>query len=480
MIIGRKREQELLERAFNAKKNRFITVYGRRRVGKTYLIDEFFRNKDCIFFHVSGLQNGSRKEQLKNFMEEVSKIFFEGALIKTPDNWKEAFKLLSSQIKKTDKKVVLFFDELQWMNTQKSGLVDTIDYFWNKEWFRLRHIIFIACGSSVSWILKNIIYNTGGLHNRTNVEIKLLPFNLAETKEFLRSINVKLNDNHILSLYMALGGIPYYLENVSPGLTAQQNIQRLFFDTNALLKDEYYKLFESLFKGADVYKRLIEKIATKREGISLAKLSDDEMTSGGQLSERLQKLCDAGFIEKYIPWKKERGAYYKVIDEFCLFYSYWIKDSDIPKFLPDYWIIESQTPKYHAWSGYAFEAVCSKHTLEIVRGLGITSASALTSWRYHPQNNKSRGTQIDLIILRGDDAITLCEINYTDKPFAIDKSYAAILNNKINVFRKQTQTTKHLFHSMISASGIKPTMYSEEMVSGVVTLEDLFKTYGLF
>ena len=478
MIVGRKKEQALLERAFKTKKNRFITVYGRRRVGKTFLINEFFKKKDCVFFHVSGLQHGSRIQQLENFIEKLSNTFLEGAYIKTPNNWKEAFKLLSSLIKKADKKVVLFFDELQWMNTKKSGLLTTIDYFWNNEWLQLNHIVFIACGSSVSWILKNIIYDTGGLHNRTNIEINLLPFNLAETKEFLKSMQVKLNDQHILSLYMALGGIPYYLENVSIGLTAQQNIQRLFFNQNAPLKNEYYKLFESLFDDADYYKGLIEEIAKKRKGIALANLSNYEAKSGGLLSERLQRLCDAGFIEKYIPWGKKRGAYYKVIDEFCLFYIQWIKDSPLQKFLPDHWIEMSKTPKYHAWSGYAFEAVCAKHTLEIVRALPITSGSGISSWRYHPKNNSSRGAQIDLIILRGDNAINLCEIKYTEKPFAIDKSYAAVLNNKISVFKEQTKTTKQLFLSMISASGLKPTLYSEEMVSGVVTLEDLFKTYG--
>ena len=373
--------------------------------------------------------------------------------------------------------MVLFFDELQWMNTRRSGLLGTIDYFWNKEWFRLRHVMFIACGSSVSWILKNIIYNTGGLHNRTNVEINLLPFNLAETREFLRSMKVKLNDEHILSLYMALGGIPFYLEQVSTGLTAQQNIQQLFFEKSAPLKNEYYKLFESLFDDADNYKELIEEIAKKREGVSLAQLSDKK-TPGGLLSERLQKLCDAGFLEKYIPWKKKRGAYFKVIDEFCLFYNYWIKNSSSQKFLPDHWLEVNKTPKYRTWSGYAFEAVCSKHILEIVRALKITSGSAISSWRYHPKNNESRGAQIDLIILRGDNAITLCEIKYTEKPFAIDKSYAAILTNKIKIFRKQTKTDKQLFLSIISANGLKPTIYSDELVSGVATLEDLFKTYG--
>ncbi len=266
---------------------------------------------------------------------------------------------------------------------------------------------------------------------------------------------------------------------MSPTKTAQQNIQNLFFDKGAPLHNEYHKLFASLFDGAEVYKTLLENIAQKREGKALTALADSPgITSGGNLSEHLQPLCDAGFIEKYIPWKKERGAYYKVIDEFCLFYIYWVKNEQTKKFASDHWVVMSQTPRYHAWSGYACEAVCAKHTLKIIQGLGISSASTITSWKYTLKTTQERGAQIDLVIVRGDDAITLCEIKYTDKPFVIDKSYAAILQNKINSFQKHTQTTKQLFLSMIAAHGIKPTIYSEELVSSVVTLTDLFRSYG--
>ena len=479
MIIGRKREQESLEDAFRSRESQFITVYGRRRVGKTYLIREFFLRKDCIFLHVTGEQHGKLKDQLEVFRNDAHKTFPSKIWLKRLNNWREALDFLTDEIKKTDKKVVLFFDELPWLATPRSKLLSAIDHFWNNKWAGMKNVIFIACGSSASWILKNIIYNTGGLYNRTTEEIHLEPFNLAETKEFLENKNVQLSNKHILSLYMAIGGIPYYLNYVKRSRSAHQNIQRIFFDKNAPLKNEYYKLFESLFNGAAEYKELLELIAEKRDGISAISLAKNASlsSSGGRLSEKLRKLCESSFIEKYQPWKKEKNSYYKVIDEFCLFFIYWIKKTPIKEFPPDYWLIQSQRPSYYAWSGYAFEAICSKHNHQIIRALGIVNAMGITSWRYLPTSPKERGVQIDLVFPRYDDTITLCEIKYTDKPFAINKSYAHILRYKMDTFKKKTNTTSQIFLAMISANGLKPTTYSDELVSGIVTLDDLFKTY---
>ncbi len=480
MILGRKREIALLNRAFASKEAQFLTVYGRRRVGKTYLIREYFKQQPCIFLHVTGLQHGNLRQQLDNFTQAFSKTFYNKTPLLPARDWSDALRLLTLEIDKyADQKVVIFFDELPWMATPKSRLMDTIDFYWNNQWAGNHNIIFIACGSSASWLLKNIIYHKGGLHNRTTIEIKLAPFKLAETREYLEAKGVKLNDKHILSLYMAIGGIPYYLDYIKAGLTAQQNIQQLFFDEYAPLKSEYDKLFESLFDGAIRYKELVEAIAKKKEGVSRGEIvAHVEHTSeGGLLSERLKKLCDAGFIEEYRPWGKTIGSYYKVVDEFCLFYIRWILSNSGEKFDADHWIIHGQRPTYYAWAGYAFEAVCSKHTHEIIRSLGIRGVNAISSWRFAAVPGKESGAQIDLLIDRIDNAITLCEMKYTEKPFIIDKKYALVLEQKIEIFQRQTKTAKQIFFAMVSASGVQKSMYSEEMLSSVATLEDLFKAY---
>jgi len=477
MIVGRENEQRLLENLYKSNEAQFACLYGRRRIGKTFLVREFFANKDCIFFHTTGTQKASAKKQIKKFTGVVSTTFFDGIAIETPKNWEEALDLLHKQISKiTTKKIVIFLDELPWMATPKSGLLQEIDYFWNHHWAKIKNIILIVCGSSASWLIRKIIYNKGGLHNRTTCQMKLLPFNLHETKKYLHSKNIKLNNNHMVDLYMAFGGVPYYLSYIQPGLTSQQNIQKLIFDKNAPLKDEFNKLFESLFSSADSYIELIKIIVKKREGIrrvelqNLAKLS----SGGGRLSKRLNDLIEVGFIEEYIPWGRNRGEYYKLIDEFCLFYLHWVYSKKREQFASNYWAGQRQKSAYYAWAGYAFESICIKHANQIIQSLNIDSASTIGSWRFIPRKKLETGAQIDMIIDRTDNAITLCEIKYTEGSFLIDKQYAAKLQNKIKIFKLVTKVTKQIFLVLISANGLKRNKYAEELISSVVTLNDLF------
>lgn len=476
MIIGRKREQELLNTAYASNEAEFIVVYGRRRVGKTYLVREFFTAKKCTLFHVTGLQKGSLKQQLKKFTTAISETFFDNTPLESPKNWDEALDLLHKQVAKAREKIVIFLDEFPWLATRKSGLIQEIDHYWNHRWSKLNNITLVVCGSSAAWLIRKIIYNKGGLHNRVTCEIKLLPFSLSETKEYLKSKKVKLNDKHILSIYMALGGIPYYLRYVEPHLTAEQNIQKIIFDKNAPLQDEFNKLFASLFEDADAYVELVKLIAKKKEGLRRAELQSMTKLSagGGSLSKKLRDLCAAGFIDEYIPWDRSKGEYYKLVDEFSLFYLYWVAPQKKQRFVQNYWVNQSQKPSYCAWSGYAFEIICRKHIDQIIRALNINATSTVSAWRFIPRKKLENGAQIDLVIDRNDNAITLCEIKYTSQPFAINKQYADNLSNKIEVFKKVTKTNKQIFIIMVAASGLKPTQYAKEMIAHVVTLDDLF------
>lgn len=478
MIIGRKNEIKQLDKAYHSNKAQFLAIYGRRRVGKTFLVREYFENQDCHFLHVTGLKKGNMRAQLKKFTEALSATFYKNTKLVPPKNWEEAFGMVLKQINDTQKKVVIFLDELPWLATKKSGLLTELDYSWNRDWSVLPQVILIVCGSSASWLIKKIINNQGGLHNRITAQINLKPFSLAETNEYLSYNGIKLNQKHVMEIYMALGGIPYYLEYLDVGESAKQNIQRIFFGNSAPLKDEYNRLFDSLFENAEAYKELIALISQKNIGIGMAELAKKATlsTSGGRMSERLEDLCAAGFIEKYIPWGAQKVEYYKLIDEFCLFYLRWVVPQNGEQLRKDYWISQSQLPAYHSWSGYAFEAVCMKHIHQIADALHIP-ARAMSSWRYIPAKNASdRGAQVDLVIDRWDDALNLCEIKYTEQPFTIDKKYAEKLRRVIEVFRKQTNLDKVIFLSMISANGLKETIYSEDMVNGVVSLKDLFKS----
>ena len=480
IIVGRKKEQQVLEKIYRSNEAEFVVVYGRRRVGKTYLIREFFGNKKCCLFHASGLLKGTLKKQLKKFTETISETFFDNIALEIPKNWGDAFSLLHKQIFKTNGKVIVFLDELPWMATRKSGLLQEIDYYWNKQWSKLPSVVLVVCGSSASWLIKKIIYDKGGLHNRVTCQMRLPSFTLSEAKAYLQSRKIKLNNDHVLSLYMAFGGIPYYLRYVEPGLSADENIQKIIFGLDAPLEEEFEKLFYSLFEVADAYIELIKLIAKKKIGTtraelkSVAKLSTD----GGRLTERLQDLCAAGFIEEYVPWGRTTGEYYKLIDEFSIFYLHWV-DSRKRNFAQDHWITQSQRPSYYAWSGYAFEAICMKHIKQIIKALNIKSASTIGSWRYAPEKMKNKlendGAQIDLVIDRGDKSITVCEIKYTTQPFQIDKKYYETLKQKIEIFKRITETKKQIFMAFISAAGLKKNIYSEEFIEGVATSVDLFK-----
>lgn len=476
MIVGRKLEIQHLNRVYSSKEAEFVIIHGRRRVGKTFLIREFFAQQKCVSLQVTGLNKGSLKQQLSNFGVEFSKTFTNNIPIQAPNSWDEAFKLLNQHVSnsKIKQKLVIFLDELPWMATSRSGLLQAIDYHWNHIWSRDPRIILIVCGSNASWLIKNIIYDTGGLHNRCTVEIKLSPFNLSETEEFLISRGIKLNKNHILDLYMVFGGIPYYLKYIEKGLTSAENIQKMLFNKNAPLHDEFRKLFDSLFKDAKLYIDLIKLIAKRNDGMSRSEIEKVTSLSGGRLSERLEKLQHTDFISSYVPWNKKNGEYYKVVDEFCLFYLNWIESMRNAIFTSAHWLQQIQKPTYHVWAGYAFEAVCYKHIEQIIQSLHITSAESIASWRLISRDKNESGAQIDLLIERSDDAVTICEIKYTSSIFTITKGYADNLNNKMQVFKNKTKTLKQIFLVLISANGVKENQYSNELLSGVVVLEDLF------
>ncbi len=481
-IIGRKEEQRELTDLFGSKKAEFAVVYGRRRIGKTFLIEQFFRPKKCIFFHVTGVQDGLLKEQLAEFAKVIGKAFYNGASIKTSPTWMEAFEELNSAINNLSgtKKIVIFIDELPWMATRRSRILQALDYYWNHCWSKNKRLKLVVCGSSASWIIKNIIYNKGGLHNRYTRCLLIKPFSLHETKEFVINRGIKIGDKQILQLYMAIGGVPHYLDKVKKGLSTAQNIEHLCFRENGILFSEFEKLFKSLFEDAKVYIELIRIVSTLREGVTRSYVEGKSKLTkkGGTLTDRLNDLEQAGFIKSFLPLKHQRqGVYYRIIDEYVYFYLKWIEPQKhmlSNQSGNDYWLHHSNTSQYYAWLGYSFESVCYKHINQIQKSLKIPSGSQVGTWRFNPKDSsKEKGAQIDLLFERSDDAVTICEIKFTDKPFKIDKPYYSNLMNKVDVYRKVSKTSEQIFIAFISANGIAKSKYAD-CISAIATLEDLF------
>jgi AAA+ ATPase superfamily predicted ATPase len=481
-IIGRIQEQKTLEEAYASKEAEFIAVYGRRRIGKTYLIKNFFQTKKCFFFQTVGIYKGDITKQLTQFMRALGHTFYQGAAMQIPLTWMDAFEALTLAIKQTAKgKIILFFDELPWINTHKSGLIQALEFYWNRHWCDDNRIKLVACGSAASWIIQKIIKNRGGLHNRITRKMNLLPFNLQDTDLYLRYLGYACDHNQVIKLYMVTGGVPFYLKQFKNNQSIDQNINQLFFTPTGILFDEFDELFASLFQHAEQYKEIITLIAHHKEGVPRTFLDEkNKMTGqGGRLTKRLANLEYAGFISSYILFgHTKRGIYYRLTDEYCYFYFKWIEPiKSRLKQDPSahHWENCIREPKYFSWMGYTFENICYKHLLQIKMALGILSSFA-SPWRYSSKKGSGEsGAQIDLLFDRNDNAITLCEIKYSEKPFIIDKEYAGKLVQKINVFKQITHTKKQIFISLITARGLKKTLYSEELVQGVVKLEDFFK-----
>ena len=483
-LVGRNNEQTKLDFLLNSNEAELLAIYGRRRVGKTFLIREFFKGKG-LFFEIVGQKNAPYQTQLENFHQSIYETFSPDLPIKKPESWKEAFSTLTSFLKyhQQHSKMILFFDELPWLATKRSGLLQALDYEWNSQWSKIENLIVIVCGSAASWILEKLINAKGGLHNRITDTIHLHPFSLSEVDLYLKSKGIRLKPMQILELYMVMGGIPHYLRQVKKGQSATQITNSLCFHKDGFLFSEFNRLFESLFDHSDVHNAIIREIAKKRNGISReALLKATGLSSGGTFNKRIMELRESGFIEEFIPFgKRKKDFMIKILDEYTLFFLNWIEPvqhKGTIKYNPNYWLNKSNTQLFKIWSGYAFEAVCIKHIDSILRRLEISNlAGEIGTW-YHRTYTKSdhQGAQIDLVIDRNDNAMNICEIKYSSNIFTIDKNYAKTLINKMSIFEDKTKTKKQLFLTMITTHGVKKNVWSEDLVHSEVNLEHLFNS----
>lgn len=484
-IIGRRKEVDLLQEKLSSKSAEFIAIYGRRRVGKTYLIKQFFRQQSGVFFEQTGLNDGTMQEQLLIFAQCLSKSFYKGAQLAIPENWMEALKQLTIAIDglPKNKRITLFFDELPWLATKKSGFIKALEYYWNTNWTYRKKLILIVCGSAASWMLENLIYAKGGLHNRITLKIPLQPFNLAETELYLQYLDVHLNRQQVLQLYMAIGGIPHYLKSVRKGFSAAQNINSLCFQKNGLLFNEFEILFHSLYENPDEYMNIIRAITGKSQGISREDLiNETKISDGGYLNTRLRSLEEAGFISTFLPVGHiRRGVHYRVTDEYTLFYLTWIepiRKKTIGTALTEhYWESLIKKPTWYSWAGHAFEAACFKHVDAIKKAIGIENIPSLCSdWKYRSEkkDKSDKGAQIDLVFDREDGCVTLCEIKYTERPFVLTKEYVKELRKKEAIYKKKTRSKKQIFWALITANGSVSNENLRSTISHVATLNDLF------
>ena len=468
-MIGRTKEIEELNRLYESDESEFVAVYGRRRVGKTYLVRETF--SDRFAFHHTGLPNATKHQQLVHFKESLVAA---GARVKTPRNWFEAFHALREVVARSAfRRKVVFIDELPWMDTAKSDFLMALETFWN-EWASARKdIVLIVCGSAAAWMVKNLFRNRGGLHNRVTARICLQPFTLGECEMFATDRGLGMSRADIAECYMALGGIPYYWRYLARGMSLAQNLDRLCFAVDAPLKGEFDELYSSLFRDAISYKKVVAALAKKKIGMTRLELIEAlDISTTGRLSEILKTLEASGFIRSYRSYgAKKKNAIYQLTDPFTLFHFRFL---ETPSTAEHFWSSTLSSPAQAAWRGLAFERLCLLHLPQVRRALGVGSIHVEAyGWSFKGDETYPDGVQIDLVLERADNVINICEMKYSANVYAIDKAYDSALGRKIATFAGVTGTRKAIHLTLVTANGLLRNQYSGRVQSEVV-LADLF------
>ena len=473
-VIGRSAEWLRLEECMSEKTAQLVIVYGRRRVGKTFLINEFFDNE--FTFKLTGAYNKPEEYQRRNFKAELSRKT--GEERDAPGDWVQAFEYLREYLsRKTDSgKKIVFFDEMPWMDTAGSGFLDAFEFFWN-DWASSRSdLVFIVCGSATSWMTSNFNENKGGLFNRQTCRIYLEPFTLYETEQFLEARNITWSHYDIAETYMIMGGIPYYLNLLRGSFSLSQNIDNIFFKKNGELHDEFEHLYKTLFSNSEAHIRVVQALSEKTGGLSRNELAERSgLHANGDLTEIIDNLVSSGFVRvSNFYKKKKKDALYQLADYYTAFYFRYIKDNYGKD--EHYWSNAIDNPSRRAWEGLTFEQVCKDHIKQIKQKLGISGVLTEESVWYTrgDEDLGIDGAQIDLVLERRDRVINLCEMKYSMNEYVIDKAYDSILRNKIEAFRRMTGSKHSLQMTMITTYGVKQNKYSN-LIQSQVTLDDLFR-----
>jgi hypothetical protein len=484
-VIGREYEIRKLNEFYDSKAAELIALYGRRRVGKTFLIDEVFDGR--INFRHSGLspiddrktsetkRQSRMKKQLTHFYRSLRE--YGSTAAKEPKSWLEAFYMLEDLlVEKDDKKsrILVFIDEIQWLDTPRADFMTGFEAFWNGWACHRKNIMVIVCGSSSSWVLDNVINNHGGLYNRVTHEIKLSPFSLNECERFFEERSVEMSRFDIVQSYMMVGGIPYYLQYLEREYSLPQNIDRIFFADNAILKNEYDRLFYSLFTNAETMKSIIEALFTKRRGLSRKELTDyTGITDGGDLSKQLKALISGDFIMEYNSFGNDKNeVFYKLIDPFCLFYLEFVKGVKKPK--KQNWASIEDSSDVRTWKGYAFENVCWNHRKQIKNALQIGGVSTVESLWSKRGTKESYGTQIDMIIERKDNIVNMCEMKFCSDDYEVNLDYHKTLEKRKKLLREKISKKAVVHNTLVTTYGLLHKGYYSDFVN-VITMEDLFR-----
>ncbi len=471
MIIGREKERNILKEAYNSEYSEFVAVYGRRRIGKTFLVREAF-DYNFTFQH-TGVYKAPLKKQLRNFRDALKMSGMKK--VRIPSDWTDAFFLLAQFIKESPEgKKVIFIDEIPWLDTPRSGFLSALEYFWNSFASARKDILLIICGSATSWIINKVLKNHGGLHNRVTYRIHLQPFTLHECELYAQSMGLRASHYDLLEYYMILGGVAFYWSRLQKALSVAQNIDSMIFAESGFLHNEFNELYDSLFNEPESYIKVIETLGTIRIGMTREELvKEGGITSNGKLTRILEDLTECGFIKRMPSYGgKTKDDLIQLVDNFTIFYYKYMKENKTND--ERFWSNSYNSPTRAAWCGLAFERVCFQHIPQIKSALGISGVSThCYSWKAK-RSDAAPGAQVDMVIDRADNVINLCEIKFSKAEYSISGEYIINLSNKTECFTALTKTSKSIFLTMITTCGLSHNEYWNQ-VQAEITAEDLFK-----
>jgi len=470
-MIGRKKEMHELEKRYNSTDSEFVAVYGRRRVGKTYLVRETFEGR--LTFAHTGIARGKQVRQLAAFRRSLKKAGMKD--VGELRDWFEAFDSLEDYVEMLPAgKKVLFLDELPWMDTGRGDFIGALEHFWNGWASARKDILLVVCGSATSWMINKVIKDKGGLHNRVTCNVFLRPFCLGECWQWVRENQLALTKVDVAELYMAIGGVPFYWTLLESGKSAAQNFDLLFFGDTAKMRNEFGQLYASLFKRPETYLKIVTALATKKIGMTRDEVVEvAHVSRNGKLTRILEELEQCGFIRRYTDFVHHKNdAVYQLIDAFTLFYFRFMhgeSNSD-----PRYWSTHTRTPTVVSWRGLAFERLCLAHVEQIKSALGIAGVSTrVFSWNHRSQYKGDRGCQIDLIIDRDDNVVNVCEMKFVAGRYDVGEQEALELETKLDIFRRISKTQKAVHLTMVTVHGLTENP-NGQCVQSMVTLDNLF------
>ena len=473
-IVGRETEIKMMRSLLHDDKAHMLALIGRRRVGKTFLIRTTYQ--EHIVFEMTGLKDATLDHQLLNFTFQFNRFFPQIEPLAGLKEWLTAFHKITEELQKlpSDKKPVLFFDELPWIAGKRSGFIEALAHWWN-NWASQQNILLVVCGSAAAWMIDHVVNAKGGLHNRITKLITLVPFSLSETKTFLLSRQIKMSNYQIVQLYMALGGVPHYLEQIQKGKSAVQNIQEICFNKDGILRTEFDSLYSALFDNATNHIEVIKALASKSKGLDRQEiLAKTKIKDGGGFSRLLAELEASGFITSLQPLEnKKKNKLFRLTDEFTLFYLAFMKGKHSAD--QSHWTRMSQTQEYKIWCGYAFETLCAKHGSEIKTALEINGVQSEINSFLHRKNDKyHKGFQIDLLIDRRDNVLSLCEMKFYSDEYRITTEYAKKIHTKREGLKALSSPRKHVEVVFISTFGLVDNEQKTDYVDHDLTMDILF------